>query len=622
MSFWEELRRRNVVRVGAAYLIVAWLVAQIVSVINEPLGLPGWFAPTVLVFLAIAFPVVLVVAWAFELTPEGVRRTADVSRDDSITHVTGQRLNYIVTGLLAVAVAFMAVDNYLLDGSDTPLASPAARTSSGPTDDEGVATAAGPTEPARATSVLPNSVAVLPLDNLSPDPNNAYVAAGLHEEILNQLAKLGNLNVISRTSVLQYGENRPTIDEIARELNVQSIMEGSIRYAGTRIRVTTQLIDSATGLHLWSETYEREFDDIFAIESDIAMNVANALEAEFSSTEQQSIEQVPTESADAYALYLRALSAGVGNERSLVLLDEALRLDPEFALAHAAKAIRYSSRMINTTGGGAQGDWLELARLARESAERVIAIDPGNGQGYLSLGIVNMFLWRWDEAAPLMSSAVESRIDVSGLWLATWFFAFSGEQERAVALAERMAELAPLDAASYLHVGVANEYAGNIEAAIAGHRRSIALNPGNLLARQHLGLLEARAGNVQGAMEQFSFIERFFGDEVQPVFLPELAIGYAMVGRGDDASRLADTVFAVAEERDMGAGSLAMAYLAIGDVDAAAEQLERAIGRVRRNEPDQGFFSLMLIKHNVIGLDLLEEPRFVALRDQLGTVAP
>lgn len=619
MSFWEELRRRNVVRVGAAYLIVAWLIAQIVSVIDEPLGLPDWFEPTVLVFLAIAFPIILFVAWAFELTPEGVRRTADVPRDESITHVTGQRLNYIVTGLLAAAVAFMAVDNYLLGGSHTQLASPPT-TEGGPANDGGAAAAAGPAGPAPSASLLPNSVAVLPLDNLSPDPNNAYVAAGLHEEILNQLAKLGNLNVISRTSVLQYGENRPSINEIARELNVQSIMEGSIRYAGTRIRVTTQLIDSATGLHLWSETYEREFDDIFAIESDIAMNVANALEAEFSSTEQQSIEQVPTDSADAYALFLRALAET--GERRRVLLDEALRIDPEFAQAHAAKAVAYSASMINTTGGGAQGDWLELASLARESAERVIEIDPGNGLGYLSLGTVNMFLWRWDEAARLMSNAVESRVGASTLWLAAWFFAFSGEEQRAVAIAARMAELSPLDAASHLHVGVANEYAGNIEAAITGHRRSIALNPGNLLARQHLGLLEARVGNLEAAAEQFSFIERFFGDDVQPVFLPELAIGYAMIGRQDDARRLADAVFALAEERDMGAGSLAMAYLATGEADAAAEQLERAIERVRNNEPDQGFFSLMLIKHNVIGLALLDEPGFVALRERLGTVAP
>jgi TolB-like protein/Flp pilus assembly protein TadD len=499
-------------------------------------------------------------------------------------------------------------------------ASPAASAAVPTTGADDSATAVQPAEPPRASGLLPNSVAVLPLDNLSPDPNNAYVAAGLHEEILNQLAKLRNLNVISRTSVLPYAENRPPIDEIARELNVQSIMEGSIRLAGTRIRVTTQLIDSTTGLHLWSETYEREFDDIFAIESDIAMNVANALEAEFSLTEQQSIEQVPTESTEVYALYLRAQSET--GARRYALLDEALRLDPEFAPAHAAKAIGYSSSMINTTGGGAQGDWLELADLARASAERLLEIDPGDGRGYLTLGVVDMFLWRWDEAEPLMTRAVESGGNVPMLWLAAWFYAFSGDYERAIELATRMVELSPIDAGPHMHVGIANEHAGNIEAAIAGHRRSIALNPGNLLARQHLGLLEARVGNIQAAAEQFGFIERFFGDNVQPVYLPELAIGYAMIGLEDDARRLADAVFALAEERDMGAGSLAMANLAVGDTAGAIAQLERAAERVRNNEPDQGFFSLMLIKRNVLALDVLEQPAFQDLREQLEMVAP
>jgi TolB-like protein/Tfp pilus assembly protein PilF len=556
----------------------------------------------VVIALLLGFPAVLVFAWAFEITPEGFRRTSDVPEEQSIRDVTSRRLNYVLAGLLGAALLFIAVDQIWLDDVATPSGAGAATTSGG----------------AGAASALPNSVAVLPLENLTPNADNAYVADGLHEEILNQLGKLKNLSVIARTSVLPYRENRPAISEIARALNVESVMEGSVRYAGTRIRVTTQLIDAATGAQLWSETYDREFGDVFAIETDIAMNVANALRAEFSEEERRAITAEPTVSEDAYALYLRART---GAPNLHVLLDEAIRLDPRFALAYGFKARLYAEQIVNTTGGGGRDDWRSFAQLATFNAERALEIDPTVGVAYAALGTLHQRLWRWDEATVAFRRALEyAPNDTQTMRDYSWHAAFRGDYSESLRLGRRRVELTPAVAAAQMDLGIAQEYAGDLDGALQSHRAALAVSPGWTISRQHAGLLAARKGEVAAAEMDFDFLETQFGGEVPVVFLPELAVGHALLGRTDDAKRFADRIFALAKEREVGAGTLAMAYLAIGDADGAAAELEIAAARAASNEPDQGFFSLMHIKNNWFGHPMLEEPRFAALRARLGPV--
>ena len=193
-----------------------------------------------------------------------------------------------------------------------------------------------------AREVLANSVAVLPFANLSPNADDAYFAQGIHEEVLNQLAKLDALSVIARTSVLRYADGKTSLPDIARELNVQTVMEGSVRYAGDNVRITAQLIDPKTGTQLWSDAYQRKFDDIFAIQADIAMNIANALRAEFSIEEQREIERPLTTSPEAYALYLQTRTGRRRPRRRLKLLERAIALDPSFAAAYGRKALIYS----------------------------------------------------------------------------------------------------------------------------------------------------------------------------------------------------------------------------------------------------------------------------------------
>ena len=240
-------------------------------------------------------------------------------------------------------------------------------------------------------------MAVLPFANLSPNADDAYFAQGIHEEVLNQLAKLDALSVIARTSVLRYADGKTSLPDIARELNVQTVMEGSVRYAGDNVRITAQLIDPKTGTQLWSEAYQRKFEDIFAIQADIAMNIANALRAEFSLEEQREIERPLTTSPEAYALYLRTRTAALASDAVLALLDRAIELDPSFAAAYGRRAVIYSSMLTNTVFGNAvrREDRTDVERLLRESAQRALALDPEEPLGQAALVSVDVQRWYW-----------------------------------------------------------------------------------------------------------------------------------------------------------------------------------------------------------------------------------
>ena len=342
MSLLGEIKRRKVFQVAAVYAVVAWLLVQIVDVVNEPLSLPDWFDTAVIMALAIGFPIAVILAWAFDLTPEGV------VKDQGTVQSGGRKIEYVFTGLLVVAVATLLYREFSPSGADAD----------------------------RIVGVMPNSVAVLPFQNLSPDPNNAYFAAGIHESTLNQLAKIRDLSVIARTSVMQYEEDPPPIPEIAEALKVEMVMEGSVRYANGRVLITAQLIDGRTGTHLWSDEYDRDLADVFAVQADIATRIAMSLEAELSLEEQQRIERVPTDSPEAYALYLRALELigprpDADDASALSLLQEAVEIDPGFAIAHA--------RIANLYFDGNRD------RLATVSAQRALSIDPDVGYAYITL---------------------------------------------------------------------------------------------------------------------------------------------------------------------------------------------------------------------------------------------
>lgn len=610
MSFWGELGRRNVFKVGAAYLVVAWLLAQVVDVVLPTFNAPAWVGQTIVFVLLLGFPLVLVVAWAFEITPEGIKPTASVPVSESITQATGQKLNYIVIGSLVLALGFVIVDQYVLEEVSTTAGREAQPL---------VAEPAAPL-PAATTEnrdVLPNSVAVLPFENFSPNEDDAYFAAGIHEEILNYLAKLRSLNVIARTSMVRYAGTDKSIPEIAAELNVGTVMEGSVRYAGNRVRVTTQLIDATTGAHLWSEAYESDFDDIFAIQADIAMNVANALNAEFSPEEQRDIERPPTNSPAAYALYLQFLNLiGTGNQgpQVIALLDRMIADDPSFAAAYGQKAYIYANSLINTTIGSA-GDAAAVEAQIRENTEKALELDPENLYAHSALANVELFSWRWPEAREVYERY--RRATGSAAAYHSWFESWTGRHQVAVEIAEHAADLNPLIWSAHWNLGIVLTYDGQYDRAVAAFQRGIDLAPALPLQHSWLAMAEIARGNTAGALRELEFGEQLLGNNRAVISLIDSIYGYGRIGRADDAQRLFDEIEGLAEEQDPGAGGWALAYLGIGDEPRALEWLQTGADKADNKQPDSGFFSLMNIRVNFTADPRLEQPEFVEVRNRL-----
>lgn len=312
-KFLAELKRRNVYKVAAAYAVVSWLLVQVVTQVFPFFGIPNWAVRLVVICLVMGLPFALVLAWIFELTPEGLKRTEDVEPHESITRSTGRKLDFVIIGVLLVVITLLIVDRR---------------------------------RPARTPSVavIEKSIAVLPFQNMSDEKENAFFADGVQDDILTALAKVADLKVISRTSVMGYAANvNRDLREIGRSLRVAHLLEGSVRRANGRVRVTAQLIDTRTNTHIWAESYDRDLADVFAIQNDIAQQITKALQATLSPQEKSAIEKRPTQDLAAFDLYTRArtlrLTANFGplfKDRILQavgFLNQAVARDPAFHLA-------------------------------------------------------------------------------------------------------------------------------------------------------------------------------------------------------------------------------------------------------------------------------------------------
>ncbi len=557
-----------------AYAIVGWVLIEVSATVLPIFEAPDWIVQVFTFFVILGFPLALILSWAYEITPEGIKLERDVAAGESITHVTGRKLDFAIIGALVLALGFV-VYNYVLEDTD---------------------------------GRLPNSVAVLPFENMSVDPEEAFYASGIHEEILSQLVKLSALNVIARTSVLQYEDTDKSVPEIARELNVETVMEGSVRYAAGQIRITAQLNDGITGAHIWSETYTRDFDDIFGIESDVAMNVANALEAEFSLAEQESIEKIPTDSAEAYSLYLRSLATL--EVPDIQYLDQATAVDPDFALAYAMKA--YSAAYESDSLDGP-----ENLVTAHENADRALRLDPTLGLAHAALAFVHMGNRRWAEAEQVFEQSLELSPNVPGvLVLYGRFNRYRGEYAESIRLFTRAVELDPNNPILQFHLGVTYRFAKNYDAAASALRIALDLNPAYPNAHAQLAYVEISRENLEEGLRELQIAEQLYGDGAPNWRLGQFANIYSRLGRREDVMRL----FGELEERErqspVRAANWAVAYIALGDYEEAYQRLEAAV-----NDPtpaSNDTIPLGNIKANIYADPVLEEPRFQELRDRIG----
>jgi TolB-like protein/cytochrome c-type biogenesis protein CcmH/NrfG len=416
MSIISELKRRNVFRVGVAYAIVAWILIEVAHTAFPTLQLPDWTTTLITVLLIMGFPVALVIAWAFELTPEGLKRETAVDPAESITHLTGRKLDFAIIGLLAIAVVYFAVDKFVLQDGRIPAA--------------------------ESTGQV-KSIAVLPFANMSGDPEQEFFSDGISEELLNVLAKVKGLRVTSRTSAFAFKGKDISIPKIAAELGVEHVLEGSVRMAGDRVRITTQLIEVSTDSHLWSESYDRDLSDIFAVQDEIAAKVGEALKLALLGADSKPIRPSRETSIDVYSDYLLArqklddpsYEALAAAER---LLKSVIERDPEYAPAYAVLAGTYdgmaswgmipasevSSRMMPLAEQAlvlddqlAEG-WVHLSsarrengdlRGARAAQEKALKFDPRNP--LVLRGMMERWLWSHEPERGLAYADELLRVD-------------------------------------------------------------------------------------------------------------------------------------------------------------------------------------------------------------------
>ena len=404
MGLFAELKRRNVFRVGVAYVLLAWVVIQVTDTVGPALNLPEWTLSVVTWFGVIGFPFALFFAWAFELTPSGIKLEKDVDRTDSVTHSTGRKIDFVIIGLLVIALLSVVIFD------DSPPAVPGA--------DEGpVAEAA--VEPDANRSY--DSIGVLPFENMSSDPEQDYLSDGIAEELLNALAKLQNLQVAARTSSFAFKGQNQSITEIGSKLNVETILEGSVRKSGDRLRITAQLIDSADGYHLWSETYDRELTDVFQIQDDITKAIVAALRVHLDTGEAPVVRGSETTSMEAYEAYLRGKhqlrqSGQLSSRAALTSFREATDLDPSFAPAWAGRALTVMYLRETDFWGDIPRE--EARLLARNNIDRALALDGELAEAYVAEGILLADDYRYEEALQSFEKAVTINPSLAEGW--TW----------------------------------------------------------------------------------------------------------------------------------------------------------------------------------------------------------
>jgi TolB-like protein len=432
-SLIKELKRRNVFRVATGYLILGWVVLQITDIVAPALHLPEWTMTLVLLLGVIGFPFALFFAWAFELTPEGLKREHEVDRSQSITQHTGRKVDLAIIALLVVALAFIVWDAYL-SGPDSEL--PLAEQSNDAVSTQQI-------EPAQIT---PASIAVLPFDDMSPDKDQEYFSDGIAEELLNALAQLKNLQVAARTSSFAFKGKAKGIAEIGKLLNVDTVLEGSVRKSGTRLRITAQLINVEDGYHLWSETYDRELTDVFAVQDELTKAIVGALRAHLDFGQETVVRPASPTSVSAYDAFLQGrhyLQSDDYGERvkALPLFRKATDIDPGFAPAWAARATTVMMMREDLYNDGVPRT--ESRILAQSAVDRALAIDSNLAEAYIAQGLLHEDGYRFEDALFSLEKAVEINPNLAEAWV--WRSRILGRFGRVQEARENMLKALRLD---------------------------------------------------------------------------------------------------------------------------------------------------------------------------------
>jgi len=574
-NFLAELKRRNVYKVAIAYGVVAWLLIQIATQVFPFFEIPNWTVRLVVLLVVIGFPVAVIIAWAFELTPEGLKRT-EVA-DAAPTRGSRRRAwIYVVIVAAAISVSLFFLGRYT-----------SSKQSEGPASPE-------------------KSIAVLPFDNLSRDQENAYFAEGIQDEILSRLAKIADLKVISRTSTQKYKSTPDNLREIAKQLGVSNILEGSVQKVADQVRVSVQLINATSDAHLWAEIYDRKLTDIFAVESDIAKTIAETLRAKLTGSEEQMMSMKPTENTQAYELYLKGRffwnkRTGADLRKAIEYFNQAIAKDPNYALAYAGLADSYL--LLSAFGAASPSDSLPQAKAA---AKRALEIDDTSAEAHTSLGQILLF-YDFDFAGSTREFKRAITLNPNYATAHHWYGSGPptclGEFDRGIAELKRAQQLDPLSLIINADLGGAFVAARRYDEAITQLRKTIEMDPRFYFAHWNLGEALELKGQLPEAVAEYKKAAELDED---PFVLALVGQADAKLGQRDEAIKILSQLERLATKRYVANYSFALMHMALGEKAKAIDWFERAYRD--RSSPE-----IVGIKVDPMLDPLHGDPRFEAL---------
>ena len=573
----SELRRRNVFRIAVAYVVVGWVVTEVASTVLPILEAPQWMLKVILLLIVLGFPIALVIAWAFELTPDGIKREADVDRSESITKRTGAGLDRSIIVVLLIAISWLAIDKFFTGDGETLVAGDL------------------------------RSIAVIPFRNLSDDAANEPFTAGIHDDLLTQISRIGSLKTISRTSVLQYRDTMMTMPEIGKELGVATILEGGVQRVGDRIRINAQLIDAAKDEHLWAETYDRKLTatNVFSIQSEIALAIAEALQATLTDDEQKRLANVPTKSIAALERYFvgKQMLEQRNPDSLLEAIDyfqEVIELDPNFALAYSGLADAYMLLPEYT----ADIDPHEIQAKSEAAAAKAISLDPDLPEVLTSMGWNRLIHdYDWTGAEKLLRHALEIEANnTSALHWLSHVLSWQGQHDAALDLARTAVAADPLSRLMQMNLAYILVDAGSYDEGVRMARAVIKSRP-NWVSQLRNGFLhELRAGNIEAGV---AVLERWAAAEQRDVAAARdiggLIVHYQRTG---EPQKISDELVTRLE---LGSEDLAQIYAFVGDGESTLVALDIAF------EERTGSRSVLSMNINPAYDFIRDDPRFIKL---------
>ncbi len=579
-NFFAELKRRNVYKVAVAYLVVAWLLVQAGSILFPTFEAPAWVMKVFVAIVMLGFPIALVIAWAFEMTPTGMKRTENVSPNEVIPQWSARKF-----AALIVSIALFAGGLFLFQMLRSKSMAPARLA---------------------ASTVLEKSIAVLPFLNESGDPGDEYFSDGLSEELIAALAQIGDLKVIGRSSSFRFkGKNEET-RTIGEKLGVSTLLEGTVRKQADHVRIVAELIDAADGRELWSRTFDRALKDVFAVQQEIAAAVASSLKVTLLGSDERLSTKPATSNAEAHNAYLLGhyyyQRHNLEDYRKAVgYFDEAIRLDPDYALAYAERSEAWTQ--IGDLSGQGKTAWPK----ARADAEKAVAIAPALAEAHAALGWVRFFTeWKFVEGLSELRRAKElSPTNPTANDLLARVIVYLGRIDEAERQAREAVELDPLSVPPQDNLARVLFIAGKLDEADATARKAAELQPAAASSHRWQVLIAVQRGDGETALREAQL-------EPDPGYRRfELAL--AQVVRGDRAAADAALADLIATGRDQLAYQIAQVYAARGEKEKAFEWLQIAF-----ETHDTGTLSLLI---DPLLRELRADPRYKNLLARLGLPA-